>query len=1481
MTDDLTLDVGVDTGSAVSDLNKVASALAGVAGELRDAASAAATYARSLGTAANSTTATQRNSKAATTAIQAQVKAVESLAAAQRNLGNLSIGNNGPKSSTASTSGRPDIGVSSKQDIESLNASNFAREQAIKIIQRQQDAIRAVVQANIDESKAARQAAAGYKSQADAILAVQQQQAKRYATVGKASNNVITPDMQELVATANGARRVGDSFGVIEEKAASAGKSVGGLNQHLFTSRFAFNDIAQVTTVAAAALIGMNTATINAAATYESAMAQIQRTTGASGTALNDLRAQFIDLAQTIPGGFDNLAQIGQLAGQLNVANTEIASFTGAVAKFVSSTDVGVQSATEAFGRLDTLLPDVNHNYEALGSSILNVGVNSVATESAIISTTTQIAAAGAAARMSASEVIGLAASYASLGIAPEAARGSTIRIFAEIRQAVNAGGDSLNEFAKISGMTADQFKSTWESSGTQALLAFLKGLQSEGDAAETTLRNLGITGVRDINALLRLSQNLDVVRANFDYANVGFTEATALSKAFAITSETLNSKLELLGQSFQALLAQLGEGSIGPLKDFVDTLTGAIKVVTSMANNPVVQWIAGFAALTTVMTAGALIITAVAARMASFRAAVLLTRLQLDEIAASTTGANQRLIGLRTSALSAAEGIGTLRGAAVAFARSTLVLGAVMAAVGVATSVWEQNFKDAKDIAKDAGADFDALASAMKKDATAAEEGGVVYQRYQGTVEGSRSVTADWAKQVESATGVQLQQSDSTQQQVASMEQYNLVLGKNTQAALANQLANSQAFQSAIKNVEELTKSGRYTKFDFGGFSTELLKGNLDQATKMIDDWYKQNAERSKNAGSMIAGDYVGGITLGNSLNDLNQVTKEVEGSLDGAKYAAIAADAAFGQTGVTASGAATGVDGLTDSTDTATDAMTQLKGAIDAAFSFENAIGSMVGDIYTLAKGVYESGTAFDVFSGVGIANLQNLQGAIATTINAGSAMGLNANQSIAALFLQLQRMGIDTANLLSKVAGIGGTSVAGIQKAMGAANPQTVALADYMNKVAQNAQQAAAAVGGGGGSSKRSLAGGAKQAKEEVRTLLDYASDLNGIWKRAFDIRFGADKSLDAITSAVRQVSDATEEARLNIMKLNAEMGTLNADKNGLQYFLSIAEMYGDTKRAIAIRAKLGEIDADLADKAKQVADETDKTNKTLEGNSKAAIDNRATITGLVDNYQALIEQYAQSGLSQDQLAVKAQQLKQDFLAQATQLGYNRGELDKYAQAFDDVSLAIARVPRNITVTPNLNPALQALNEFQAKADAAARNAANSIATGGGQGYNVGGIGGGWTAGYNAGWDAAQGLKAAVGNYFDRYPMAFRILTQGQPVYNVPNSNLKLFKSGGYTGDTGTNDVTGITHGKEFVINAENTAKFRPLLEAMNKGQAPFMVQTPSTPGIMVVELSAFDRALLAQIPNGLSLKIGERVVAQATNAANFVSTSRGSN
>lgn len=1487
MTDDTTLRVGVeaDASQAVNDMRAAATAASDLADSFREIASVAVTAARALTKAEQGVTGTARagkqaaqNVQAATNALKEQSDAAKTLsqnllevARRQQSGGRVfAVANSGQANALQGYSKPLDY----SEEAASLRRLSDVREANIRLI-------RQTVEANIAESKSARESATANKSIADAMLQAQRQRSRRYAEPQRASNNVI-PNGLEVDGV-----RVGASFGQIEEAAKGATGAVDSFRNGLFTARFALNDISNATGIAGAALIAFNAASVNAASTYESAFASIRRTSGATLDELKVIENQFIDLAQSIPGGFNNLAQIGELAGQLNIPTQRIASFTEVVAQFTSSTDVAVQASAEAFGRLDTLLPDVQGNYEALGSSILNVGVNSVATESSIISTTTQIAAAGAQARFTADEVIGLAASYASLGIAPEAARGSTIRIFSEIRQAAAEGGDALDEFARIAGMSAAEFRDAWNSGDSSELfLDFLRGLQREGTGAETALRDLGVTGVRDINALLRLSQNVDIVTDAFGDANAGFRDATQLGEAFGITSETLNSRLEVLGQSFQALFATLGESGTGPIKEFINLLIDAIKVMTEIAKNPAAQWIAIFGGLFTLIAGGVLVLTSLVARLGSAAVAVRILRADMlawrTEIAATNTQLTAMQSRLLGAGLAATNFTNILKGLAygTAITAGITLLIAGFTALGEAT-------KSSGDRAKDAFGDLSGLTSALQSDSKTFEETGERIGQVQGTITRTVDDTADWVTAVESATGAHTNLATEADRTRQIIEQYTYSIGENTAAWLANQLANNEAIVKMIQNNQKLATLGAPTA-DTSGLISAAARNDVEAAKRIIAEY---EAEVDALRARMEAkGDNLNPALLAaeDQLTRLKEAFDITTGALTEAATKGEILETTYAALGLTVPHATDALDDSADAATSAADRFAELRQSIEDSLSGFTAIADFGGAIESLFTGIAKSGVeSFDVLGSVGQSNLSNLQTAISTTIIAGESLGVSAVDSVAALFLELQRRGIDTANLLASLASIPGIGTAGVNQIKSTLSGtrqlsgSSLDLSKALGTVATSATDAAKAVGGG----SRGLGRQAKEAAQQVRTLTDYAGDLSAVFKRAFDIRFGAQSGLDGITSEWISMREAIDDANKAITEIQRKMAELRTENNTLQYFLGVAENYQDTLRAAEIRSQIAKNNAELAKEEENAADAGKIFNKTLTGNSKTAIDNRKQITSLVQQYQDLISSYAASGLDQAALSQKTAELRQQFLAQAQALGFNSNELQQYAFAFDDVALAINRVPRNITVAANVNPAIQALNELEAKARSTASNVGSALGgafngANAAAGANLSGLANRMQlmqqyldANAQAAVHAVRAVTAAIrGDAITAF--AERLSSTTYAVAASAYRRAGGFRQGGYTGGNSPSNVQGVVHGKEYVINAQNTQRLGvPFLNAINGGMGS------GGSGVIVVELSAYDRSLLAANGN-VQLNIDGRAIAGATNGANFVSTKRGS-
>src|SRR5690625_3454087 len=222
---------------------------------------------------------------------------------------------------------------------------------------------------------------------------------------------------------------------------------------------------------------------------------------------------------------------------------------------FASTTDASVDKAAMSLGRLAQLTKTSVGDIDRLASSIYHVGINSVATEEQILTISEQIAASGNLAGFAADEIIGLSAAMASLGVQPEAARGAIMRIFNNIRMAVDEGGEALQKFADVAGTTAGNFATTWLKEPERAFSQFVEGLSrlsDEGRAVSMVLKDLGMSNVRDLRVMELLADNTDVYAAAMANAASAYEENSALADGYAIQVDNLNDALTVLWNSLK-----------------------------------------------------------------------------------------------------------------------------------------------------------------------------------------------------------------------------------------------------------------------------------------------------------------------------------------------------------------------------------------------------------------------------------------------------------------------------------------------------------------------------------------------------------------------------------------------------------------------------------------------------------------------------------------------------------------------------------------------------------------------------------------------------------------------------------------------------------------------------------------------------------------------------------------------------------------
>ena len=1454
--------------------------------------------------------------------------------------------------------------------------------------------------------------------------------------------------------------------------------------------RYALYDIGNNLQRAGLALSVFGIAPLVIAAKYEREFANVIRTNDLARDDVKDLqnsiRKDLKAIAQATPINWSDITQIATLAGQLGIAQESVGRFTETVAKFSATTDLTVNAAATAFGRLDQLIKGIDGNFENLGSAILAVGVDSVATESEIVNVSTQIASMGNLAGLSAAEIVGLSGALASLGIKPELARGTVTRLFSNIGASASMGGAKVEEFGRLTGRTADQFVSDWSSQPGAVLQDFFDGINQEGPEAERTLRSLGITSVRDIPAILRLAQNSDEVRRLIRLSTVEYIRASEVTEQYGIISGTVTAQVERLGQNFELLQASVGQ-SVNLFGGLIGILNLVVQGYNAIVDNPLGATISGIIIALVLLAGGFLLMVAQAAFLAAGILAVtfvlrklgidlnrtqisqLLFKRKIDETIVSliaqarTAGASRdQLLALDASLKKAAIGAKLFQ----ATMRSLLIttgIGIAIVALGAAIGYFVEQGQAAKREAEDLYGSLEGLSEALVADGkefdktTGKMKDGTdalyVYSKAVEDVDDKLATHAEAAAKAVDAEGDFEEIIKETNKALADQEDLLLAASDNVleyfkQAALRDEdivmLFGDprflQAAQDAGINIRELfemgiqgidvgpalkpitdalkaqisvleqqmttaelnLEAGKYDELKAQVEELETTLTRLGELEIFIDgmsetvDAVSQASDGVNNLNGELVTTAELTAFLEDNLVELNRVlfaqpnyVKKVEDSLgklatafaentDGAQEAAGAIgdvveailsepdknvpnilgnlagllalleaqgpSTAAAQEFVRASIAAVGNEASIQTPD-----IIGYARALNATVNFDatnfgdlvssalekigNSAGGAGGKLKTLAEqfeelvdsmfdainvgreaedSIFSLGEAFGETGDEALYASDEMQDAIGAIL----AQSTSAEQGVANL-----------AALFSKLASVAGGESAPSLQILRQAISQIAA--SFGIAEAQVQQFIATAGGGLANINLDNFNRGVQNAQKEVRTLLDYASDLEKVFSRAFDIRFARTFAIDNIAEAWEKLAEQVEDARFELEELQESQSNLGADRSLKEYFLSVAEAYGDTLRAAQLRREIAALDREQIENQRKLAEVEAIAGGELTGQGPGQRQNRQDLLDLVQGYQEYITALAESGATQKELKAATEQARQEFIQQATELGFQEAVVLEYAAAFDDVQTAISKVERNITVEANVDPALQALNELNAslRKNIRAARELNAVLgqpnpSGGGGSNNDSSDPTAPTAPAATTRSRAQiqddiarvesQMQAAISERSkkqtrlntaflsnnDRRDLENEVKALSSKINNFVSQRQQLlrefgqatFAKGGFTGRGGKYDPAGIVHRGEYVVPKQyvNQSTGMPdpaFLAQLQNGMRSFAMGGFVGPmgggeGTVMVELSPYDRKLLADAGN-VQLRLNGKVVAEATNQNNLEQARRGSN
>lgn len=320
--------------------------------------------------------------------------------------------------------------------------------------------------------------------------------------------------------------------------------------------------------------------------TFESAFAGVKKTVDATDAQLSQLRDGIRDMAKELPTSANEIAGVAEAAGQLGIQTDNILAFSKTMTMLGDATNMTAETAATTLARFANITGMTQDNFDRLGSTIVALGNNFATTEAEIADMGMNIASAGTQVGMTEAQIMGFATALSSVGMEAQAGGTAISKLMIDMQLATETGGESLQQFANVAGVSAEEFATAFKTDAAGAITKFITGLNDtdrHGKTAIAVLDEMGISEVRLRDAILRAANSGDLFTKAIKTGTDAWEDNTALTKEAEQRYETLESKLGMLKNNLIDLGISIYDGISEPLKDAV---SGAIEQLGSLSSS-------------------------------------------------------------------------------------------------------------------------------------------------------------------------------------------------------------------------------------------------------------------------------------------------------------------------------------------------------------------------------------------------------------------------------------------------------------------------------------------------------------------------------------------------------------------------------------------------------------------------------------------------------------------------------------------------------------------------------------------------------------------------------------------------------------------------------------------------------------------------------------------------------------------------------
>jgi len=310
-------------------------------------------------------------------------------------------------------------------------------------------------------------------------------------------------------------------------------------------------------------LLAIGGLAIKSAIDFESAFAGVKKTVEGTEEQLEGIKQGIIDMSEKLPASTEEISKVAEAAGQLGIKTEDVLDFTRVMVDLGNTTNLSADVAATQLARLANITGMASEDYSRLGSTIVALGNNMATTEAEISEMALRLAGAGKQVGMTEPQILGLAAALSSVGIEAQAGGSAMSKVMVNIQLAIAKGGEKLEQFADVAGMTSSEFKTAFEKDAAGAIVSFINGLgtmESRGKDAIVVLDDMGITEIRMRDALLRAANAGTLFNDAIEIGTDAWDKNTAMTEEANKRYETTESQLKIALNSLKNVGIELGQ---------------------------------------------------------------------------------------------------------------------------------------------------------------------------------------------------------------------------------------------------------------------------------------------------------------------------------------------------------------------------------------------------------------------------------------------------------------------------------------------------------------------------------------------------------------------------------------------------------------------------------------------------------------------------------------------------------------------------------------------------------------------------------------------------------------------------------------------------------------------------------------------------------------------------------------------------------